>query len=61
MLVLSRRLNESVFIGENIKVKIVRIDRNRVRLGIECPTDIPIHRDEHFVEDSEQPKTPPAA
>lgn len=46
MLVLSRKLGEKIVIGENIVVTVVKIDRNQIRLGIEAPLDVPIHRSE---------------
>lgn len=46
MLVLTRRLMESVKIGENIYVTIVKIDGGLIRIGIEAPTEIPIIRTE---------------
>lgn len=46
MLILSRKLNESIVISGNIKVKICRIDRETVKLGIEAPKEIEIFREE---------------
>ena len=46
MLVLSRKVGETVVIGENIKVTIVRVQGNKVRLGIEAPTEVPVNRGE---------------
>jgi carbon storage regulator len=48
MLVLSRQLDESIVIGENIVVTIVDIRGDKVRLGIEAPSEIPVHRREVF-------------
>ncbi len=48
MLVLSRQRDESIIIGENIVVTIVDIRGDKVRLGIEAPTEIPVHRREVF-------------
>jgi len=50
MLVLSRKPGESVVIDGRIKVKIVRLDGDVVKLGIEAPPDIPIHRQEVYDE-----------
>jgi carbon storage regulator len=46
MLVLSRKENERLFIGENIVVTIVRLAGGLVRLGIEAPPEIQIQREE---------------
>jgi carbon storage regulator len=48
MLVLSRQRDESIVIGDNIVVTIVDIRGDKVRLGIEAPTEIPVHRREVF-------------
>ena len=48
MLVLSRLLNESVRIGDNITVVVVGISDGNVRLGIDAPKDVPVHRQEVY-------------
>jgi carbon storage regulator len=48
MLVLSRQRDESIMIGDNIVVTIVDIRGDKVRLGINAPTDIPVHRQEIY-------------
>lgn len=48
MLVLSRQRDESIFIGDNIKITIVDIRGDKVRLGIEAPSEIPVHRQEVY-------------
>jgi carbon storage regulator len=50
MLVLSRKPGESVVIDGRIKVKIVRLDGDVVKIGIEAPPDVPIHRQEVYDE-----------
>ena len=50
MLVLSRKLNESVFINENIVVTVLSIQGDKVRLGIEAPREMPVHRGEVYEE-----------
>ncbi len=48
MLVLSRHRDESIMIGDEIVVTIVDIRGDKVRLGIEAPQDIPVHRQEVY-------------
>jgi carbon storage regulator len=48
MLVLSRHRDESIIIGDNIVVTIVDVRGDKVRLGIEAPTEIPVHRQEIY-------------
>lgn len=48
MLVLSRQRDESIMIGDNIVITIVDIRGDKVRLGIEAPTEIPVHRQEVY-------------
>ena len=48
MLILSRKLNESIVIDGRIVVKILRIDRDTVKLGIQAPADLPVHRQEIY-------------
>lgn len=46
MLILSRRINESVNIGTDVKVTVLHVDRNRVRIGIDAPRTVRVDRDE---------------
>ena len=48
MLVLSRKRDEQIVISENIVVTVVDIRGDKVRLGIDAPVDIPVHRQEVF-------------
>lgn len=48
MLVLSRKKNESIVINDDIIVVVVEIRGDKVRLGIEAPKEIPVHRREVF-------------
>ena len=48
MLVLSRQRDESIIIGDNVQVTIVDIRGDKVRLGIEAPAEISVHRKEVF-------------
>jgi len=48
MLVLSRHRDESIMIGDDVVVTIVDIRGDKVRLGINAPQDIPVHRQEVY-------------
>lgn len=48
MLVLSRKIDENIVIGNDIRVYIVDIRGDTVKLGIEAPNNIPVHRSEVF-------------
>ena len=48
MLVLSRKKDEKIMIGENISIMVVEIRGDKVRLGIEAPRDVSVHRQEVF-------------
>ena len=50
MLVLTRRENESLIIGDNIKLTILAVKGGQVRVGIEAPNEIPIHREELLID-----------
>lgn len=46
MLILSRKLDEAIWLGDNIKVQIMGIEKGAVKLGIEAPSDVTILREE---------------
>lgn len=48
MLVLSRHRDESIIIGDDIKITVVDIRGDKVRLGIDAPITIPVHRQEVY-------------
>lgn len=55
MLILTRRSNERIFIGEDVVLVVLGIENNRVKLGIEAPSEIAILREE-IVDDSKKAK-----
>jgi carbon storage regulator len=48
MLVLSRKKNESIVINDDITIVVVEIRGDKVRLGVEAPKEIPVHRREVY-------------
>ncbi len=50
MLILSRKTSESIVIDGRIHVKIVRVEGDVVKIGIEAPSDVPVHRQEVYEE-----------
>jgi carbon storage regulator len=48
MLVLTRRVGESIAIGDDITVTVLSVFGNQVRLGISAPRDVAVHREEIF-------------
>ncbi|MEO2009155.1 MAG: carbon storage regulator CsrA [Pirellulaceae bacterium] len=49
MLVLTRKKEQSIVIGDDIKITIVDIRGDKVRLGIEAPKTVPVHRQEVWI------------
>jgi carbon storage regulator len=49
MLVLSRRLDETLIIGDDIKISVLGISGNQVRLGIAAPKEVSVHREEVYL------------
>ena len=48
MLVLTRRIGESIIISENIRVKVLNFSGEQIRIGVDAPENISIHRQEIF-------------
>src|SRR5690606_3919942 len=54
MLVLTRRRDESIMIGDDIRVTVVEVRGDQVKLGIDAPRSIPVHREEVYLETLEE-------
>ncbi len=48
MLVLTRKIGESIIIGEEITIKVISVDKETVRLGVEAPRELPVYRQEIY-------------
>lgn len=54
MLALSRKLQESIVIGDNIEITILSISKDQVKIGINAPKDVTIHRKEIYIQIQEE-------
>lgn len=50
MLVLTRKIDESIIIGDNVKITVVDVRNDQVKIGISAPREIPVHREEVYLE-----------
>lgn len=54
MLVLARKIDEAIVIDENITIRVLEVKGGQVKLGIEAPGDVPIHREEVYLRIAEE-------
>lgn len=48
MLILTRRIGESIKIGENVTIKVVGCRKGQIKIGIDAPRELPVHRQEIY-------------
>jgi carbon storage regulator len=61
MLILTRRLREVLRVGDDIKVHVLGMKGGQIRLGVEAPKDVPVHREEVWVRIHHEAQRPVAA
>lgn len=60
MLILTRRVNEAIMIGHDITVAVLAVKGNQVRVGVQAPKEVAVHREEIYNRiQAEQPPGPP--
>jgi len=59
MLILTRRVGETLMVGDDVTITVLGVKGNQVRIGINAPKDVPVHREEIYlrIKDEEQPDT----
>ena len=48
MLVFTRRRNEAIIVADGIEIRVLRVSKDAVRIGVTAPTDVPVHRQEIY-------------
>ncbi len=49
MLVLTRKVGQNIVVGEDVRISVIDVRGKQVRLGVEAPEEMPIHREEVFI------------
>lgn len=56
MLILGRKITETIMIGDDITVTVLAINNNQVKIGISAPRDVPVHREEIYLRIKDEEK-----
>lgn len=48
MLILTRNVNEKIMVGDDVEITVLSVTGGQVRLGVEAPKDVPVHREEIY-------------
>lgn len=59
MLILTRRVGETVVVGENVTLTVLGVKGNQVRLGIDAPRDVAVYREEIFLRIQQEQENSP--
>ena len=59
MLILTRRVGETLMIGDDITVTVLGVKGNQVRVGVNAPKDVAVHREEIYQRIQQDPEAPP--
>jgi|TARA_B100002019_G_scaffold149863_1_gene128929 carbon storage regulator len=57
MLILTRRIGETLMIGDEVTIKVLGVKGNQVRLGVNAPKDVSVHREEIYEKIQEENRT----
>ncbi|MEL0082656.1 MAG: carbon storage regulator CsrA [Gammaproteobacteria bacterium] len=61
MLILTRRIGESVMIGDDVKISVLGVKGNQIRLGVSAPREVAVHREEIYQRIQEESEAASAA
>ncbi|MFU8785089.1 carbon storage regulator CsrA [Aliidiomarina sp.] len=61
MLILTRRVGETLMINDDIKVTVLAVNGNQVKIGIDAPNEVAVHREEIYLRIAAEKNNPPSA